>query len=142
MKQQVKNTVISIVLCTIAMLLVLTSCKKEKKNVEHQDAYNAIAINDYIKGTWVLDSSYITIGMIQDTLVFDNGYFKTNCDIPPYSHYYRTFENDSVVVYGNDTVYWGCPIERLSLNTLRIHNYRPCNFYLEIVMDCLFNRIK
>ena len=134
----------------VAGILLFAGCKeeeKETKEVKDKTSYMDIPLEQYLEGTWILEKEIPTLDydFFQDTLIFNNGFFVSNCDMSeqiPYQtqHMYYPY-NDTITK--NDTTYYSrLFIERLGPDKILIYNYHPCYDLTCAIKNSTFNRIK
>lgn len=145
MKKQVKNTVISIVLCTIAMVLVLTSCKKDN-SPSSSDTAKMMIVSGTVTGWLDVCSGnglVISIESPQNigTDEYESVYGSNAVIIPrPESIFvtgdvidstrvnYRMFNGQSVNLGIGDNVILECrPYEQNSSDYIYYHHTSLCN---------------
>ena len=146
MKLKYIMPMLATVVLIVAGLVLFAGCEEEENKVKEKN-YMDIPLEQYLKGTWVLEKELPTLDYdaFQDTLIFNNGYFVSNCETSdhiPYQTQYVYYPYNDTVRQNDTTYYTRLFIERLGPDEILIYNYHPCYDYTCAVKNSAFSRIK
>ena len=146
MKLKYIMPMLATVVLIVAGLVLFAGCEDEENKVKEKN-YMDIPLEEYLKGTWVLEKEIPTLNydFFQDTIIFNNGYFVSNCETSdqiPYQTQHVYYPYNDTVRQNDTTYYTRLFIERLGSDEILIYNYHPCYDYTCAVKNSAFSRIK